>query len=453
VGSVVGSVVGSAADGPIAGHHRPRHPAARRPTTTLTQIGNPGLTIVLIIGLITACSPPASSDRAVRDDALSVTPVGDGVYCDGTDRPAAIVAGAEPGETIEFTSPMPIDAADGVADEAGTHELRWRCDELESQLTWELTATGSESGRSTRFTITGSDRDPILDTILIVDETNDVVRCDDTTQTVALLSNAQPNEAVRFTSPDSAFLPRAMAGPDGGIEVRWTCSPDQDGLQWRLTATGDSSGRTAEITFTGQAPRPADPGDIGVEVVEDPFVCDRGRRPVARLSNLTPKTALEFVASPQAEPLQPAEAGSGGRATVFWQCNRQDEGTTWELTVTEQTPAGRSVTFSFGSTTLESPVTIEMTDDSVICDGTTRPFALLRNFVSGEAIDFESPQSEAIRQGRADAEGVLPLRWSCAADQIGTAWEITATGATSGASLTFTITGIAPIGSAPGSAP
>lgn len=422
----------------------PAVPPESEPTATISQIGNPGLTIVLTVGLITACSPPASSDRAIVGDALTVTPVGDGVFCDGADRPAAIVTGAGPGETIEFTSPMPIDAAAGVADEAGAYELRWRCDELESQLTWELTATGSESGRSTRFTIAGSDHDPVLDTILVVEETSEVVRCDDTTRTVALLSNAEPNETVRFASPDGGSLPRSAAGPDGAIEVRWTCSPDQDGRQWRLTATGGSSGRTAEITFRGQAPRPADPGGIGVEVVEDPFVCDRGRRPVARLSNLTPNIALEFIASPKDEPLQPAEAGSGGSATVFWQCNRQDEGTTWELTVTEQTPAGRSVTFSFGATTLSSPVTIDMTDDSVICDGTTRPFAVLRNFVPGEAIGFESPQSEAIRQGRADAEGVLPLRWSCGADQIGTVWEVTATGATSGASLTFTITGIAP---------
>jgi hypothetical protein len=165
---------------------------------------------------------------------------------------------------------------------------------------------------------------------------------------------------------------------------------------------------------------------------------------VARLSNLTPRAVLEFAVSPQDEPLHSAEAGAGGTATVFWQCTRQDEGTTWELTITEQTTAGRSVTFSFASTTLESPVTIDLTDDSVVCDGTTRPFGVLRNFVSREAIDFESPQSEAIRQGRADADGVVPLRWTCEADQIGTVWEVTATGVTSGASLTFTIMGVAP---------
>ena len=373
-----------------------------------------------------------------------MAPVGDGVFCDGTDRPAAIVTGAGPGETIEFTSPMPIDVADGVADDAGTYELTWRCDELESELTWELTATGSESGRSTRITIAGSDRDPILDTILVVEETSDIVRCDGTTKIVARLSNGEPNEVIRFTSSDNASVSPTSAGPDGAIEVRWTCSPDQDGRDWRLTATGDSSGRTAGITFAGQAPGPAAPGDIVVDVVEDPFVCDRGRRPVARLSNLTPRTVLEFAASPQDEPLQSAEAGSGGTATVFWQCNRQDEGTTWELTVTEQTAAGRSVTFSFASTSLESPVTIDITDDSVVCDGTTRPFAVLRNFVPREAIDFESPQSETIRQGRADADGVVPLRWTCGADQVGTVWEVTATGATSGASATFTIIGVAP---------
>lgn len=402
------------------------------------------MVIAAVVVSALGCSPPASSDGAAREDSLSARTVDEGVFCDGVDRPAAIVSGAEPGETIEFTSPMPVEVADGIADEVGAFELLWRCDEPESQLTWELTATGSESGRSIRFTITGSDRDPALDSILIIDETIDAVLCDGTTRTVARLSNAEPNERVRFTSPDSASIPSALAEPDGTIEVRWTCSADQDGQEWRLTATGGSSGRTADVSFVGQAPRPAEPGPIVVEIVEDPFVCDRGSRPVARLSNLTPNAVLEFLASPQDEPLPTTEAGADGSKTVFWQCNRRDEGTTWDLTVTEQTPAGRSVRFSFGSTTLGNPVSIEISADSVICDGATRPFAVLRNYVPREAIDFESPQSEAIRQGRADEEGDLPLRWSCAADQIGTVWEVTATGATSGASVTFTITGVAP---------
>ncbi len=403
-----------------------------------------GVALAAITVVTVACAPPASSERGTREDALSVTPVGDGVFCDGEERPAATLSGAEPGEPIEFSSPMPIDVVDGVADDNGDFQLLWRCEESEAQLTWELTATGSESDRSASFTIAGSDRDPLLDTILVVDDVRDVTLCDETTRTVARLSNAEPNEAVMFTSPDSASISPTFAGPDGVVEVRWTCSPGEDGREWRLTATGVSSGRTADLIIVGRAPRPSDPGDIVVEIVENPFVCDRGVRPVARLSNLTPNAGLDLIVTPQDEPLRPSAAGADGSVTLFWQCDRREEGTNWVLTVTEQTPARRSATLSFGSTTLESLVTIEMMEDTIVCDGETRQFAVLRNFVRREAIDFESPQSEAIRQGRADEQGALPLRWSCEADQIGTVWEVTATGATSGASLTFTITGVAP---------
>ena len=129
---------------------------------------------------------------------------------------------------------------------------------------------------------------------------------------------------------------------------------------------------------------------------------------------------------------------------MFWQCGRGDHGATWDLTATEDTPQRRSVTFTFESSTLENPVTIEMLEEQIACDGSTREFAVLRNFVPREAVAFESPQSDAIRQGMADDDGSLQLRWSCGPDQIGTVWEVTATGLTSAASLTFTITGAAP---------
>ncbi len=398
----------------------------------------------MIAVVATSCSPPVSSDRATRQDQLTVSTTAEGVYCDGVRRPAAEVSGAEPGETIEFVSPMPIDIGDGTADETGRFQLSWRCDPLESQLSWDVTATGSRSGRSARFTIAGSDRDPLLDRVLVHEPTSDFALCDETSRTVARLSNAEPNEIVALTSPDVDSIAPTFAGPNGEVAIRWTCSPDEDGRDWRITATGGSSDRSAEFIITGQAPRPADPGDIVVEIVEDPFVCDRGRRPVARLTNLTPNATLEFVVSPSDERLRPGEAGSDGSSKVFWQCDRRDEGTTWELTVTEATPARRSASFVFGSTTLESPVTIEIVEDPFVCDGAARRFAVVRNFVPREAIDFESPQSEAIRQGRADGNGSLAVRWSCTADQAGTVWEVTATGATSGASLSFTITGSAP---------
>ena len=391
-----------------------------------------------------SCSPPVSSERSRRSDGLTVAPVDGGVFCDGTPREAATISGAAPNETIEFSSPMPIDVAEATADESGTVVLTWSCDQPESELTWEITATGTESGRTVPFTVSGSDRDPVLDRILIHEPVGDSVTCDDVTHTAGRLGNAVANERIDFTSPDSRSISPTLAGPDGRLDVLWTCSPADDGRQWAVTATGASSGRTVDFTITGRAPQPDDPGDIVVSVVEDPFVCDRGRRAVARLSNLTPNAELVFNVTPADDPLRSGQAGADGSLTVFWQCSRRDDGTTWELTATEQTPAKRSISFTFGSTTLDNPVTVEMTEGSFVCDGATRQAAVLRNFVANESIGFESPQSEAIRSGLADAGGSLPVRWSCRPDQVGTIWEITATGATSGASVAFTITGVAP---------
>ena len=402
------------------------------------------LAVIMTLAAV-SCSPPASSDRATRgDDSLAVVPEPDGVYCDGARRQAATITGAEPGETVEFSSPMPIDVPSATADEAGSLQMTWSCDETEARLSWELTVTGVDSGRTAQFTVSGSDRDPVLDSILFYEAESEVTVCDDTTRTAAMLSNAEPNEVITFTSPDSDSLSPTLAGPRGNVDIRWTCSPEDGGEEWRITATGATSNRTADFTIIGQAPSPAEPGGIVVELLENPFVCDRGRRVVARLTNLTPNVALEFVVSPADEPLRPGRSDAAGTSRVFWQCDRRDDGTTWQLTTTEDAPTRRSVTFTFGATTLESPVAIEVLEEPFVCDGATREFAVLRNFVSRETIDFESPQSDAIRSGIADGDGSLPVRWSCDADRIGTVWEVTATGATSGASLSFTITGAAP---------
>ncbi len=366
------------------------------------------------------------------------------MFCDGTDRTAAVISGADPGETIEFTSPLPIDVPDGTADATGSYELVWSCETAESRLTWELTATGVESDRSRRFTISGSDQDPTLERVLLYEPAvNDVV-CDETTHQAGTLTNAEPGEIIEFTSPDSASISPSTAGLDGSAVVQWTCSPAQDGREWRITAVGAESGRSAEFSISGRAPQPADVGDILVEMIENPFVCDRGRRPVARLTNLTPRAAVEFSATPEGDPLPPAEVGADGTLTVFWQCDRRDEGTAWELTVTESTPAARSATVAFGSTTLENPVTIEIREDPFLCNGTTREVGVLRNFVPSEAVNFESTGTGPLRQGRADADGTLPVRWTCSPAQDGTVWEITATGETSGASISFVITGQRP---------
>ncbi len=399
---------------------------------------------VLAVVAGSACSPPQSSGRDTRSESLTAAPVVDGVYCDGTNRPAVEVGGAEPNETIEFSSPLPIDLPPATADENGTYELPWSCDSSESHLTWEITATGIESGRSLQFTIAGSDRDPELDRILLYEPTTETVLCDGSSKVAGRITNAEPNELLDLTGSEGTDLSSMLADAGGRAEVRWSCSADQDGLRQTITATGRTSGRTVELTLVAEGPKPAEPGDIVVDLVEDPFVCDRGRRPLARLSNLTPNAAVAFEATPPVAGLRTGQAEPDGTLPVFWQCDRRDAELAIELAVTEVTPDRRGTVVNFTTVATESSVAVEIIEEPFVCDDTTRQFAVIRGLISGEYVDFESAQSEAIRQGRVGQDGLLPLRWHCTADEAGTVWEVTATGRTSGESVSFTVTGAAP---------
>jgi hypothetical protein len=137
----------------------------------------------------------------------------------------------------------------------------------------------------------------------------------------------------------------------------------------------------------------------------------------------------------------------------------------WELTATGAT-SGRAVTLRFvgieaaaaeapagdgadgsadgteGDPSISSAAMIvSITENPFACNGEVRAFATLAGADPGEQVDFTSPQSSGLRSGTADADGNLPVRWSCDPDQVGTEWELTATGATSGRSVTFSFTG------------
>ncbi len=368
-----------------------------------------------------------------------------GVFCDGTERRAAIIFGAVPGETIAFSSPMPVEVADGVADEQGTYQLLWSCEPNEASLSWDLTATGTRSNRSVTLRLVGSYRDPGGRTLVFTPDRRPLV-CDGTSQVVGRLEKAEPDEPVDFTAGDADPLRQGQADGAGTLAVNWRCQPEESATTWTVQATGQDSGRVATFEIIGRLPKPAESGPIEVEVVEEPVVCNRERWRVAVLSNLTPSVLVDSEASPSNGPLPTRRADRNGSLDVYWQCHRSQADTVWTLEVTEQmvapgTADERTATVVITGSALPDPTTVTVVEDPFRCDDTSHRFAVLSNFLPGEYVDYSSPQSDAIGQGQADDSGQVTVRWQCSPDEAGSQWEVTAGGQTSGFSLTFTITG------------
>ncbi len=382
---------------------------------------------------------------AIGSGTLRADVFNNGVFCDGTERKAAVIFEAEPGETIAFSSPMPVEVADGVADEQGTYQLLWSCEPNEASLSWDLTATGTVSNRSVTLRLIGSYRDPGGRTLVFTPARRPLV-CDGTSQVVGRLENAEPDEPVDFAAAGVESLRQGQADGTGTLTVNWRCDPEESATTWTVQAAGQRSGRVATFEITGRLPKPAESGPIEVEVVEEPVACDRERRRVAVLRNLTPSVLVDFVASPSNGPLRAGRASRDGVLDVYWQCHRSQADTEWALEVTEQlvapgTAEERTATVVITGSALPDPTTITVAEDPFRCDGTSHRFAVLSNFVPGEYVDYSSPQSVAIGQGQADDTGQVTVRWQCSPDEAGSQWEVTAGGQTSGYSLTFTITG------------
>lgn len=187
---------------------------------------------------------------------------------------------------------------------------------------------------------------------------------------------------------------------------------------------------------------------LQIAVAEDPFICDGGVRPFATISGAEPGEQVTFT-SPQSSGIQPGTAAEDGTLPIRWQCDPEQIGTTWDITAAGVV-SGKSVQFSFtgadatGSTDTTVPSTvlnINLIEDPFRCDGVTRIFGGLSGADPNEQIAFSSPQSSGIQPGTADANGELEIRWQCDDTQVGTQWELTATGVTSGRSATFTFTG------------
>lgn len=99
-----------------------------------------------------------------------------------------------------------------------------------------------------------------------------------------------------------------------------------------------------------------------------------------------------------------------------------------ETTVAAAPAVAEPVSDGLFITFIENPFT---------CDGQKRPFGQLSGADPDEQIDFDSPQSDGIRSGVADPGGQATVNWQCSASQAGTTWDITATGAISGRSVSF----------------
>ncbi len=207
-----------------------------------------------------------------------------------------------------------------------------------------------ETTTTTETVPTTAPFDPATDLRVTVAE--DPFVCDGGTREFALIGNADPNENVAFASPQASGLRTGTADANGELPIRWQCDPEQAGTTWQLTATGETSGRTATFLFAGvteaadpDEPDPVDPVELTVEVIEDPFACDGGTRVFAGLSGLEPNETVAF-SSPQSPGLRSGTADAEGNLPVRWQCDPEQAGTMWDLTATGET-SGRAVTFSF----------------------------------------------------------------------------------------------------------
>ncbi len=183
--------------------------------------------------------------------------------------------------------------------------------------------------------------------------------CNDAVREFGLITGAAPNEEIAFTSPQSPNLRAGQADENGRLPIRWSCSADQVGMTWELTATGSESALSATTSFTGVAEGTAiverattttmpttttfEVGEFTVVLTENPFTCDGGARVFGTLSGATPNGQISF-SSPQTSGISPGTADETGTRPMRWSCSPDQAETVWELTATDDA-TGRSVTF------------------------------------------------------------------------------------------------------------
>ncbi len=218
------------------------------------------------------------------------------------------------------------------------------------------------------------------------------------------------------------------------------------------TSTEEQPADGSEVTETTiPVETTIDPNLLDVVITEQPFICDGAKRAFAQLSGGVANEEIAF-SSPQTANLASGTADASGALPINWSCTPDQAGTTWELTASGVT-SGKTVTFIFSGAlaadgapapdpgAAAAALTVELVEDPFVCNGEVRIFGGLSGADPGEEVAFTSPQASAIKNGTADANGDLAVRWTCTPDQAGTVWELTATGVTSGKAVSFALTG------------
>ncbi len=315
--------------------------------------------------------------------ALIFTPSSsEGVTCNGLKQTAGVVSGADPGESLLFNGAPATDLAPGVADATGSYPVEWSCAADQVGTTWRIQAVGQKSGGRVDMVFTGSSESS--GSGFRSTSVTDPFPCDGEVHPVAVLVGAEGGEEITFSSPQSSSIRPGTADANGQLQMNWSCNPSQANTTWNVTATGSNSNQIAEIIFSGSA----------VAGTEKPTT--------------TTSTAKQ---------------------------------TTSEATTATTTASTTSVA-STSATASPAELIVQVSEDPFGCDGTSRQFATIKNFAPLEVVTFAvSPANDPLRQGKADDDGQLLVRWKCDAADAGTEWNLTATGATSAKTVSFSFAG------------
>lgn len=271
---------------------------------------------------------------------------------------------------------------------------------------------------------------------------NTAVVCDETERLAGHVVGAEPGEAIVFASDLPITIDGGTADPEGRYPIRWSCDRSEARLRWDLTATGRDSGRSVAFAIVGAGPGPDDT-ELAVALHDDEVVCDGVRHDVGTLSGGEPDEGIDFD-SDQTSGLHSGRADGRGELVFGWSCRPGDVGRTWEVTATGAA-SGRTATFVLRGIAPETTPAIEVdiVENPFICDGSSRAFARLSNLVPEEVVTFTAPGTDGLRDGRAGSDGTLDLNWQCGPEDVGTTWNLTATGTESGRTAELVFTGAA----------
>ena len=303
---------------------------------------------------------------------------------------------------------------------------------------------GSATDDTTSTDDTTAELAPLLE---IVGGSSEIY-CDNTERLAGEIRGAEPGEKIVLSSPQpiqlSAEQLNATADADGAYRLTWRCAPTEAGQPWELRVQGQDSGRRATVFVVGTTIDPDIVDTLQITLLEDTFVCDGSSKALGELSNAAAWEAVTFTAE-RADDLVDGAADAEGQLTLRWQC-LPDDAATWQVTARglQSNRVGEFTIVGVAPPAEElSTPTVQVDEDPFLCDGGSRVFATLSGFLPDEIVDLVSPQASGLREGQADDSGDLPVRWTCGAADAGTVWELTATGARSGRTVTFTVAGAA----------